>query len=280
MTTAATSLSGGGARKPSTASPPVISASFLASSGMPPPVTAMILSFSAVGSMTSGPPQPCWPRSTLTALNSLLCTTASLKLDALAPGQELGYVLRQDPADKDHDEPRKQVPDREIPEREIQPPYPLGYPEPHEQLPGVDVREEPERRVHERDRRVVERRLVLLFQKRPEGVGHRVGQEEHRQDRQHRVPREDVAGREPRGAVDPVLTDYVDQRVEERQQHDQGGYDPRYERDERLAAGLEQPDEPLARALQRAEYPALRRRSPLFLEQRDEDCIHNLSSLK
>jgi hypothetical protein len=74
--------------------------------------------------------------------------------------------------------------------------------------------------------------------------------------------------------------DYVDQCVEERQQHDQGGYDPRYEPDERLATGLEQPDEPLARALQRAEYPALRRRSLLFLEQRDEDCIHNLSSLK
>src|SRR4028119_2070722 len=126
---------------------------------MPPPVTAMILSFSAVGSMTSGPPQPCWPRSTLTARNSLFCTTAPLKLDALAPGQELGYVLRQDPADQDHDEPREKVPDRQVPKRQVQTPDPLGHPEPHEQFARVDVREEPERRVDERDRRVVERRL-------------------------------------------------------------------------------------------------------------------------
>src|SRR4028118_2041657 len=138
---------------------------------MPPPVPAMILSFSAVGSMTSGPPQPWGPRSILTALNSLLCMTAPLQLDALAPGQELGYELREEAADKDHDKPREQVPDRQVPEREIQPPYPLGHAEPHEQLPGVDVRKEPERRMHERDRRAVERRLVPLPQERPRGRG-------------------------------------------------------------------------------------------------------------
>jgi hypothetical protein len=76
MTTAATSLSGGGARKPSTASAPVSSAILWANSGMPPPVTATILSFSAVGWMTSGPPQPWGPRSILTALNSLCCIGA------------------------------------------------------------------------------------------------------------------------------------------------------------------------------------------------------------
>src|SRR3712207_2605169 len=142
MTTAATSPSGGGARKPSTASAPVISASLFPSFGMPPPVSAMILLFSAVGSMTSGPPQLWWPLSTLTTLSTpLSCTTAPLQLDALAPGQELGYVLRQEPADKDHDQPREQVPDREVPEREVQHPYPLGHAEPHEQLSRVYVRE-------------------------------------------------------------------------------------------------------------------------------------------
>jgi hypothetical protein len=63
--------------------------------------------------------------------------------------------------------------------------------------------------------------------------------------RQYRVPREEVASRDPRRAVHPFFTDEVGQRVEKGQQHDKKGYDPRDETDERFSAGLEQPDEPL-----------------------------------
>src|SRR5918995_2178147 len=249
-TTAAISLSGGGARNPSMTSAPVRSAILWATSGMPPPVTATILSFSAVGWITSGPPHPWGPRSILTALNVFPCISRlPLQLHALAPGQEEGHVLRHYPPDEDDDQARDYVPDRQRPEREIELLYPPCHAEPDKELGRVDVREDPERRMHEGDRRVVEGGLVPLVQERPEGVAHRVGQEEHRQNRQHRVTREYVARSQPRHAVYALLADYVDQRVEERQQHDQGGYDPRYETDEGLAAGLEQPDEQLARGL-------------------------------
>src|SRR5829696_5309169 len=119
-TTAAISLSGGGALKPSTTSAPVRSAILWATSGMPPPVTATILSFSAVGWITSGPPHPWGPRSILTALYSLGCIfRLPLQLHALAPRQEEGYVLRHYPADEDDNQARDDVPDRQRSEREI-----------------------------------------------------------------------------------------------------------------------------------------------------------------
>src|SRR5918994_3122532 len=143
-TTAAISLSRGGVRKPSTTSAPVSSAIFLATSGMFPPVTATILSFSAVGWITSGPPHPWAPRSILTALNVFSCISRPLlQLHALAPGQEEGYVLRHYPPDEDHDQARDDVPDRQRTEREIELLKPSGDAQPNEELRRVDVREDP-----------------------------------------------------------------------------------------------------------------------------------------
>src|SRR6218665_787811 len=64
--TPAPSAPGGGGGKPSPTVAPVIAASWRATSGISPPVTAMILLRSAVGVITKGPPQPPGPLPTLT----------------------------------------------------------------------------------------------------------------------------------------------------------------------------------------------------------------------
>src|SRR5271155_2585794 len=205
--TQAISLSGGGARNPSTTVPPVNSAIRRAIGGMPPPVTATILSRSRVGEMTSGPPQPSRPRDILTALywTSAIAVPPQflLELDALATCHESRDALGDDALEQDHDHADDEIIDRHrdvIGGRNLA--FLLELKEsdqhaaPDEIFAGIGVREEAENRVNERDRRVVEGGLMLFLEKGAERVGHRIRQEENRQDRQHRVPgQRDAAGR-------------------------------------------------------------------------------------
>ena len=134
---------------------------------------------------------------------------------------------------------------------------PAGDAEVDEELTGVGVREDARDRVHEADRRVVERRLVALRQEAAHRVGHRVGQEEDREDRQHEIPHGvPLQARSAGGCaelVDLLRSDQPDERVDRGQQDDQGRDDPDDEAHEHLAAGLEEADEPIGRVRQGSE---------------------------
>ena len=186
------------------------------------------------------------------------CSCCDLLLLGGATGRhprvdELGH----DAADQDHDHADQEVAHRQVAGVESERRDAPGDAEVDEELTGVGVREDARDRVHEADRRVVERRLVALRQEAAHRVAHRVGQEEDREHRQHEVPHGVPLQARTAGSraepVDLLRSDQPDERVDRGQQDDQGRDDPGDEAHEHLAAGLEEADEPIGRARQGSE---------------------------
>ncbi len=142
---------------------------------------------------------------------------------------------------------------------------------PDEIFAGIDVREQAERRMHVGHGRVIEGRLVLFFQERSERVGHRIGEEEHRQQRQQRIAGQGNPAGAARQAVHALFADQFGDGVEGGHQHHQRRNDTGDEAGEHFAAFLEDTDEVFADGGQPAELLFLLDVLQLFLELVDGD---------